>query len=279
MFELIRLGRKDVADLLLQVLARDGIQGELRQQEDGWQVLVPGDKLAEAQQQLERFQSDPIQLNQAAWQTNKPTAEGLSFGGLSQGSQRFGPVTLLVLVICILIYLSPMVMGATLYDALFFPSQLSELASAPWRLFTPALLHFSVMHIAFDMIWWLILGNQIEQKQSGWRLIGLALVIAAVSNMAEYWVIPPGARFGGMSGVVYGLLAYVWLQGKLNPSGGLFIQNSIFVFMLGWLVLCWTGLFGPIANMAHLGGLLTGLALGGLFWVIGKKSEIGGNLG
>ena len=31
------------------------------------------------------------------------------------------------------------------------------------------------------------------------------------------------------------------------------------VLMLGWLVVCMTGAFGPIANGAHLGGLIGGM--------------------
>jgi len=32
--------------------------------------------------------------------------------------------------------------------------------------------------------------------------------------------------------------------------------------MLGWLVLCMTGLIGPIANAAHFSGLIVGILLG-----------------
>ncbi len=42
------------------------------------------------------------------------------------------------------------------------------------------------------------------------------------------------------------------------------------IFMLGWLVVCMSGLieaagFGAIANAAHLGGLVAGGLLGALF--------------
>ena len=33
-------------------------------------------------------------------------------------------------------------------------------------------------------------------------------------------------------------------------------------FMLLWLVICFTGVIGPIANAAHVIGLLAGIALG-----------------
>jgi membrane associated rhomboid family serine protease len=68
--------------------------------------------------------------------------------------------------------------------------------------------------------------------------------------------------FGGMSGVVYGLLAYVWMQGRYNQRFGYALHKSTAVMMLVWFVLCWTGLLGPIANWAHTTGLLIGLAWG-----------------
>jgi GlpG protein len=36
------------------------------------------------------------------------------------------------------------------------------------------------------------------------------------------------------------------------------------IIMLGWLVLCFTGRVGPIANLAHLGGLIVGALAGWL---------------
>ena len=146
-----------------------------------------------------------------------------------------------------------------LYRAFLFPEELAFLPYQPWRLFTPALLHFSVLHITFNLIWWLDLGGQVERKQSPLRLLVLFLVVAGVSNVAQF--LATGPLFGGLSGVVYGLLGYVWVQGRLRPEAGLAIPNPVVVLMLGWLVLCWTGLLGPVANMAHLAGLVTGVLL------------------
>lgn len=65
-----------------------------------------------------------------------------------------------------------------------------------------------------------------------------------------------------MSGVVYGLFGFVTVNGKLNPMGGLHMNPRTVNYMLIWLVICFTGVVGPIANWAHIVGLATGAALG-----------------
>jgi GlpG protein len=67
-----------------------------------------------------------------------------------------------------------------------------------------------------------------------------------------------------MSGVVYGLLGYVWIRGKFDPASGLYLHRSTVIMMLIWLVAGFARVLGPIANYAHLGGLLIGMAWGWL---------------
>ncbi|QQR90927.1 MAG: rhomboid family intramembrane serine protease [Myxococcales bacterium] len=68
--------------------------------------------------------------------------------------------------------------------------------------------------------------------------------------------------FGGMSGIVYGLLGYLWIRGKYDPSYGIRLNPQIVMFMLGWFVLCLTGLVGHVANVVHGAGLFMGAAWG-----------------
>lgn len=129
-----------------------------------------------------------------------------------------------------------------------------------WRLFTPMFVHFGLMHILFNMLWLRDLGSMVEARKGPWLLLTLVLVIAAVSNIAEYKV--SGPSFGGMSGVVYGLLGYVWMQGKFNPASGLALHTQTVTLMIVWFFLCLSGAMGPIANTAHAVGAVVGIAWG-----------------
>ncbi len=129
-----------------------------------------------------------------------------------------------------------------------------------WRLFTPIFLHFGILHILFNMLWLRDLGSMLEARKGSWKLLLLVLVFAGMSNFAQYLM--SGPNFGGMSGVVYGLLGYIWMQGKFNSASRLSLQPQTVTFMVAWFFLCLTGLVGPIANTAHAIGLTLGITWG-----------------
>ncbi len=134
-----------------------------------------------------------------------------------------------------------------------------------WRPVAPIFLHFTVLHLLFNMMWLRSLGSSIEFVRGTRRFLVLVFVIAVLSNVAQfYWL---GPRFGGMSGVVFGLIGYIWLKGKFQPHLGLGLPHQTLVYAFLWMFLCMTGSFGPIANAAHLGGLAVGV-------VIGARQEI-----
>jgi GlpG protein len=129
-----------------------------------------------------------------------------------------------------------------------------------WRLITPILVHGGLMHIFFNMWCLFDFGSMIEGRQSSWLLGLMVLVLAAGSNLAQFlWA---GPSFYGMSGVIFGLFGYIWVRGRLDPGSGLFLHPQTVVVMMACFLLGWSGLMGPIANMAHGGGLLMGTAWG-----------------
>jgi GlpG protein len=103
-------------------------------------------------------------------------------------------------------------------------------------------------------------------RSGGLWLLGLTLLIGVVSNTAQ-WLWSGSSLFGGLSGVLYGLLGYCWVYQKLAPNVFFDLPRGVIIMMLAWLVLCMTGLitllgFGAIANAAHVSGFVAGCAIG-----------------
>jgi GlpG protein len=128
----------------------------------------------------------------------------------------------------------------------------------PWRLVTPILVHFWVMHIAFNLIFLRDLGRLIETLHGTRYLAAFVLVCGAISNIAQYQI-SKNAQFAGMSGVVYGLLGLVWMRRRLDPRIGYALSKPITQFMMIWLGIGFLGDF-HVANWCHLFGLLVGCA-------------------
>lgn len=137
-----------------------------------------------------------------------------------------------------------------------------------WRVITPAFVHFGLLHLGFNMIMLFSFGRQIEGRLGTARLGLLMLVIAVVSNLAQALApeeLGGGPFFGGMSGVVYGLLGYLWIKTLYQPESGLFVAQSTFVLLMIWMFLGFVGVLNmggmSIANWAHGAGLVMGLVI------------------
>ncbi|OLF53993.1 rhomboid family intramembrane serine protease [Pseudomonas chlororaphis] len=148
----------------------------------------------------------------------------------------------------------------------FTPLADSLAAGQWWRLVTPMLIHFGFLHIAMNGMWYWELGRRIEARQGSINLLGLTLLFSLVSNYAQYLFGGP-SLFGGLSGVLYGLLGHCWIYQLLSPNPAYRLPRGVLVMMLVWLLICMSGLismigFGEIANAAHVGGLLVGCLTG-----------------
>ena len=129
-----------------------------------------------------------------------------------------------------------------------------------WRLATPIFLHGGMLHLLFNMLWLYQLGGHIEPKLGSGRMTSLVVAIAVLSNVLQ--AVMQGALFVGMSGVVYGLLGFIWTKMQREPDSGFFIAPQTMMFMMIWLVVCFSPtLSGVVANWAHFGGLAAGSAL------------------
>lgn len=210
------------------------------------------------------------------------TGKGELLGGV-QGALRQAPFTLLlILVCCALLYLAPLIPPNQLTFDLLYPdfsygtrriilSQVLENFDLRTlgNMVSPILLHGGLLHLAFNMLWLWELGRQIERRQSTLAFGALIVALALVSNTVQYlW--GGGNNFGGMSGVVYGLFAYIWMWQLFDPRHGLALPRALIWFMLLSLVLMTALGLSMIANAAHMGGFFAGVVFGALLATVSR---------
>lgn len=145
-----------------------------------------------------------------------------------------------------------------------------------WRLFTPVLLHGNWLHILFNMAWLFILGRQIEERIGKFRYILLSLLLGILGNVAQYIV--DGPDFLGYSGIITGMVGFIWMRQKTAPWEGYPLQRPVILFITVFVVAMLalqalfmtlrffniTGVSTNIANTAHVIGGIFGACLGRL---------------
>ncbi|WP_022942338.1 rhomboid family intramembrane serine protease GlpG [Psychromonas hadalis] len=231
-------------------------------------ILADLTEQTKAEMELSLFLQNPNQEKyfSASWQsgnTDTPRSE-LAYENshlIRNFTQHAGWLTHTIFIVCLFIYaISALGFFQPMQSPLaFFTHQPFDFTES-WRFITPAFLHFSALHIVFNLLWWWQLAGVVEKQQGKQRLLLIFLFSAIASNLAQYFLVSP--YFGGLSGVVYGLVGYCWLFGVLNKNSKVNLPNSYFVFLLVWLLFGFVDLLPiNVANYAHLVGLLAGLFL------------------
>jgi GlpG protein len=137
-----------------------------------------------------------------------------------------------------------------------------------WRLVTPIFIHFGVVHLLFNAAVVVEFGRRIEHGAGSGSLLLLTLLIAVSGNVAQF-AVTSAPLFGGLSGVAYGLFAYVAVRGRFDKAPAWQVHPSFSLGVVILLVLMSSGVteaFGVyIANTVHWVGLALG-AIAALVW-------------
>lgn len=129
------------------------------------------------------------------------------------------------------------------------------------KMIAPILMHAGLIHLAFNMLWFWEFGKRIEAVQSSLTMLVMIIVVALISNTTQY-LYGGGNNFVGMSGVVYGMLGYIWMWQLFDPAKNLRLPPALIFIMLILLVALTAIDLGFIANYGHIGGLLSGVVYG-----------------
>lgn len=281
-----KIDNETLAGRFSRYLHSQQVAHELEESDGAWDVWIfSEDDLDTATELLKAFALDP---QQPKYLQPPPLPEGAAAAITGKAEPRSrtnekptfatprgaGPMTLGIIGICLLVHLlknggyeaavlRDLFMTAVTSDGNFlkWTPGLPELHDGQyWRVLTPAIVHADWLHLLLNMFWLLDLGSHIE-RQRGWKFLGAFVVVTAIiSNYGQYVLFNPA--FCGMSGVLYGLLGYVWMRSKYDPASGLQIQPQALVMMLIWFGLCLVGIIPNVANGAHAVGLAVGTLWG-----------------
>jgi len=276
MRQLARFPNEEPAQTLGAALYLEGIESTVESSRDGAFLLWVHDetKLDRARELLAEFERIPFdpRFAQARAQagarqrtvqreerkSRPPTVKVRDRWASARG---IGPASLVLIAISVGLTLLTRFGENPLFAHFRYPGRLDDLLGGEvWRVLTPIFIHLSLLHLLFNMWWLKDLGTLVERLQSTRLFALLVLVVALISNTAQFLIDGPG--FGGMSGVLYGLFGYIWIRGRFDPLSGYHLPRFTVGILLGWFVLCWSGAVGPIANMAHTGGLVVGALWG-----------------
>lgn len=159
------------------------------------------------------------------------------------------------------------------------PAWVASLVTGPqiwsgeaWRLLTSALLHagpgfggtilMGLLHIGFNCWWIATLGRAIEAHWGPLAFAALVVSTATVASAAQWIAVGPGI---GLSGVVFGLSGFLFALRGVHPVAAALMNPRTVNSLVSWFILCivltQSGSL-PVANWAHAGGALSGLATG-----------------
>ena len=145
----------------------------------------------------------------------------------------------------------------------------SSVASVPWQIITSMFLHGGFSHIFFNGFTLLMFAPYLEQLIGGRRFLavyfGTGIAASLLYLAGAYSGITAPLPALGASGAIMGVLGTFAM---LRPQMQLyvwFIPMPMYAAVPLWFLLDLLGVFNPtstIGNLAHIGGLLAGLAYG-----------------
>jgi len=189
---------------------------------------------------------------------NAGSPQSVLKGAASATFAQDAPVSFVLGLVCLLAYIVP-------HPLLRFTPDGGPLGLA-WL--APTVEHGSVTHLLFNLQWLYKLGPLLEQRLRPWGAMPLALLtMAAGSNYAQYWM--TGPNFLGLSGVVYGIAAFLVVASPrtMRPLGRTFCQQFLMCIAMSHMEL------KNVANTAHGAGAVVGALLGGTFALLGAHGK------
>ena len=183
----------------------------------------------------------------------------------SSGGFRL-PVTYsgIILILCVVLFFVRVLAPAFTFNYLALNPDL--LASRPWTIITHMFVHADMAHLFFNMLFLFFFGMELERKVGESKFLQIFIISGIVGAIGQMAVLPAGYMVGA-SGALFGVMGCLAvIAPEIRVYLFFVIPLSIRAAVVLFAVIDFTmmGSATNIAHMAHITGLLAGLAYGGL---------------
>lgn len=219
-----------------------------------------------AKRELLKWAQSPFdgKFSQASWEKGAREKRGAQVKSRLFALTAWDPFTLtsIIEVVCVLFFVGQFVNEPWML-ATFSLNHMQDMVLPfdLYRLLTPAFLHFGLLHLAFNLVMWEAMARPLERCVGRTKLFSLFVAVALISNVLQFSLMPGFGVFGGLSGVVYGVIGYFGVLSRRPdcPEGFYFPKGLLGVS----LVFIGFGFFmSGVANFCHIGGFVIGCLAG-----------------
>lgn len=191
-------------------------------------------------------------------------------------------VTYGIIAINVLVFVLMAFNGAGIFDAnaivhINWGSNYSPLTLSGdwWRLVTCVFIHFGIIHLVMNLYALYMAGVYLEPMLGKTTYIVAYFATGIFASLASLWWHKEGVNSAGASGAIfgmYGVFLALLFTNLIPKQVRRSLLQSIGVFVVFNLIY---GTKGGIDNAAHIGGLLSGLVIGFIFYPLLKKEDRG----
>lgn len=237
-----------------------------------WMIDVPGQRLIVYENQPEDFAG-----------LRKPLELFLEGKAVKERSYvRMAPMNTLLVGVNVLIFFVMLLTGAAgdsrsmiEWGAMVTP--LMRERQEYYRLFTAMFLHFNVEHLTGNMVILLALGGNLERAlgKAGYLIIYLAGGLGAgICSCLYHEIIGEAGVAAGASGAIFAVIGALLCMALINKGKLEDITAGRLGLMTAYIL--YTGFITPQTdNAAHIGGLLTGMLMTGVWRAFTGKGRKG----
>jgi rhomboid protease GluP len=184
-------------------------------------------------------------------------------------------VTWILLAIIVVVFLVEMLAGGSTNSEVLvrMGAKVTPLVAAGeyWRLFTSMFLHIGWMHLLFNSYALFAIGTGLEQLYGHWRFLTIYLLSGLFGSLFSYAF--SDSLSAGASGAIFGIVGaqaafFLLHRERLGAWGRSRLMNTAIFVAIN---LVWGFTQAGIDNMAHIGGLLSGFALG---WALAPRYKL-----